>query len=93
MEILRGDELKLTDGAKFWRCVQADRSPALDVRKGKSTAETHPKRSLHHSCATDVLEDASFGLARLLPPSNATPFIGCCVRILDARTVPFARDT
>ena len=62
MEIRRGDEMKLTDGAKFGDIVHVDRTArTLDVRKGKKQAETHPTALFAHShVPTDVLEDAIF---------------------------------
>ena len=62
MEIRGGEDVKLTDGAKFGDVVQADRSArTLDVRKGKKHAETHPTALFAHShVSTEVLEDAIF---------------------------------
>ena len=62
MEIRGGDDVKLTDGAKFGDVVQADRTArTLDVRKGKKHAETHPTALFAHShVSTEVLEDAIF---------------------------------
>ena len=62
MEIRGGDEVKLTDGAKFGDVVRADRTAlTLDVRKGKKHAEAHPTALFAHShVSTEVLEDAIF---------------------------------
>ena len=63
MEIRSRDELKSTDGAKFGEVVQSDRSTrTLDVRKGRSHADTHPTALFAHShVPTEVLEDSIFG--------------------------------
>ena len=98
MEIRGGDDVKLTDGAKFGDVVQADRiARTLDVRKGKKHAETHPTALFAHShVPTEVLEDAIFRTGeRVAIGADAT----LVQRLLRGdppmlRTVPFAaRDT
>ena len=74
--------MKLTDGAKFGDVVQADRSSGtLDVRKGKKYAETHPTALFAHShVPTEVLEDAIFRTASVLPAVPTRHSFSGCLR-------------
>ena len=94
MEIRGGDEVKLTDGAKFGEVVQADRNArTLDVRKGTKHADTHPTALFAHShVPTEVLEDAIFRAGELIANGADAPLVQ---RLLRAdpptlRTGPFA---
>lgn len=90
MEIVRRNEVRLTDGTTFGKVAQIDRiERTLDIRKGKANTETHPKALFVHShVKTKVIEDAIFRAGEAMADGLETPLIG---RLLRAEP-PVLRD-
>jgi predicted RecB family nuclease len=94
MEIRKGDDVKLTDGANFGEVVQVDRTVrTLDIRKEKKQAETHPTALFVHShVRTKVLEDAIFRTGESVAGGGDATLIQRLLRADSPvlHTVPFA---
>lgn len=93
IEILRGNEVRVTNGKSFGKVVQIDRiERTLDIQKGKANAETHPTALFVHShVGTKDIEDSIFRAGEAMADGLETPLIGRLLRAEPPvlRNVPF----